>query len=63
MAETLDEENARLLRQTRELEAEHARLEARPHDVDGHREHRAHLKQQLAEIRAHMARLKRSSRP
>lgn len=58
MAEDLPAEHARLLAQSRELEREHRRLEASPGDQKGHATHRQKLRAQIAELHAHMRRLR-----
>jgi DNA repair exonuclease SbcCD ATPase subunit len=54
----LDAEHQALREQVDELQREHDQLRARPHDMAGHEEHRRKLEAKIAELRAHMARLK-----
>jgi prefoldin subunit 5 len=57
----LADEHELLKRQVKELQREHNELRKRPHDIVGHQEHRQRLEAKIAELRAHMARLKAES--
>ncbi|HET7697544.1 MAG TPA: hypothetical protein VFK57_17640 [Vicinamibacterales bacterium] len=61
MTESLADEHARLRERMRELQAEHARLEATPGDIAAHVAHRAHLHTQIEALRAHIERIKRDA--
>ena len=56
--DTLAAEHRALKDQVEQLQREHEQLHQRPHDVAGHEEHRKKLESKIAELRAHMARLK-----
>jgi len=51
-------EHERLLNEVDALEREHRALEDHPHDLQAHREHRERLQKQVAELRAHLRRLR-----
>jgi prefoldin subunit 5 len=56
--ETLDAEHQALKQQVEQLQREHAHLRNNPHDIAGHEEHRKKLELKIAELRAHLERLK-----
>ena len=56
--DTLDVEHQALKEQVEQLQREHEGLRQRPHDIAGHEEHRKKLESKIAELRAHLARLK-----
>ena len=58
MPEKLRSEHRRLLQQMDDLRREHERQQIDRHDRDGHVQHRDKLLTQLAELRAHMNRLR-----
>jgi predicted RNase H-like nuclease (RuvC/YqgF family) len=60
-AETLEEEHARLLRETEALRRDHAALHSDPSDLIGHREHRVRLQRQIDALHDHIHRIKREA--
>jgi len=59
--QSIHEEHRRLLNEVDALEREHRDLENSPHDLQAHREHRDRLQKQVAELRAHLRRLRGES--
>jgi DNA repair exonuclease SbcCD ATPase subunit len=57
----LDLEHQTLKEQVEQLQREHEELRERPYDTAGHEEHRKKLESKIAELRAHMARLKETT--
>lgn len=57
----LEDEHEVLKREVQALQREHEELRKRPHDMAGHKAHRERLELKIAELRAHMARLKAES--
>jgi phage shock protein A len=59
MAESLEDEHERLLREVAALEREHEGLTAHPKDIDGHKAHIVKLRAQIAALHEHIRRIKK----
>ncbi len=63
MSPSIDDEHDALKQQVEELQREHEALESRPFDRLEHDQHRARLRTKIAELHAHMARLRQNHFP
>ena len=60
MSSDLDDEHDALRRQVEELQREHDALASRPFSKSEHDRHRTRLREKIAELHAHMARLRKA---
>jgi len=58
MDDSLEDEHQRLVRTNADLERDHRELHDRPNDLEAHATHRDKLRQHIADLHAHLQRLR-----